>query len=205
MPIKHILFDLGNVVFTNDDWFNVSKEMRLRFSEIYDISYEDMLSAKDASWYNHQNGKLNEDEFWQAFFRKTGAKNHDSTKAKEIYRSSQNEIEDMPNLLRKLKMKYMIGALTNIAKDWLTYKLKKYEMESVFDVIIASSDVKAAKPEDKIYEVALKKIQCRPDECIFIDDREKNLETARKFGFICIQFMNQADIEAKLQDYGVVL
>jgi len=39
------------------------------------------------------------------------------------------------------------------------------------------------KPEPGIYEALIKKYNLLPQECVFLDDREDNVEAAVKMGF----------------------
>jgi len=43
------------------------------------------------------------------------------------------------------------------------------------------------KPEQKIYQIALEKAECRPEEAIYIDDREAFVEAAQELGMHAIQ------------------
>lgn len=56
-----------------------------------------------------------------------------------------------------------------------------------FDPLILSCDVKCAKPERAIYDVAVEKLDLPPHEIVFIDDQEKFLEPARKLGMQTIR------------------
>ncbi len=43
-----------------------------------------------------------------------------------------------------------------------------------------------------------------PQECVFIDDRPENIETAEKLGITGIQFQNQQQAKRRLLELGVV-
>ena len=51
-----------------------------------------------------------------------------------------------------------------------------------FDGVFVSSDYLMLKPDLKIYKTFLEKYSLRADECLFIDDREENVEGAKKAG-----------------------
>lgn len=52
-----------------------------------------------------------------------------------------------------------------------------------FDGIFVSSDYKMLKPDEVIYRTFLEKFGLKADECLFIDDREENVEGAKAVGF----------------------
>jgi putative hydrolase of the HAD superfamily len=47
-------------------------------------------------------------------------------------------------------------------------------LENLFDVMVFSCDVGVAKPDEKIYKIALEKLGVKPEECLFIGDDVKN-------------------------------
>ncbi|MCR4776438.1 MAG: HAD family phosphatase [Saccharofermentans sp.] len=51
-----------------------------------------------------------------------------------------------------------------------------------FDGVFVSSDYLMLKPDPEIYKTFLEKYSLRADECLFIDDREENVEGAKKAG-----------------------
>ena len=48
---------------------------------------------------------------------------------------------------------------------------------------VISYEVKSVKPEPGIYEALIGKYDLIPEECVFLDDREENVEAARQKGF----------------------
>jgi putative hydrolase of the HAD superfamily len=59
------------------------------------------------------------------------------------------------------------------------------------------------KPEEGIYKLALEVTQSNPDECLFIDDRELNLECARQLQMRTVHFQNAAQLRRDLVASGV--
>jgi putative hydrolase of the HAD superfamily len=63
--------------------------------------------------------------------------------------------------------------------------------------------VKLRKPDEAIYELALAMTQREPQECVFIDDREVNLECARRLGMHALHFRGAAPLRRDLRGLGV--
>ena len=59
---------------------------------------------------------------------------------------------------------------------------------------IVSAVVELIKPDPNIYRILLKTYGLKAEECVFIDDRRENVETAKKLGFhgICFESFEQA-------------
>jgi len=59
------------------------------------------------------------------------------------------------------------------------------------------------KPDPGIFAIAAERLQVQTHECIFVDDKEDNLQGARRAGMTPIQFLNTdqciADIQQKLK------
>ncbi len=51
--------------------------------------------------------------------------------------------------------------------------------------------------------MALDLSQRQPEECVFIDDRSLNLESARHLGLHTIQFLNAGQLEGDLRSLGL--
>ena len=48
------------------------------------------------------------------------------------------------------------------------------------------------KPDREIYRILCEKYSLRPEECIFFDDSEKNIEAAGKFGMTAVLYKGQS-------------
>ena len=93
----------------------------------------------------------------------------------------------MQELVRKLKSRgYCVYYLSNIPEDVLDF-LTERDLKGLFDGGVASCDVHINKPDPKIYKALLDKYSLKAEECVFIDDRLENVQTAFRLGFAGIQ------------------
>ena len=203
MPFTTIIFDLGNVVLTND-WHFDCPEKDKEFSEAYGISSDEMDQAGNAFWPKYKMGLLTEDEFWELVLKKSGSNNTDPEKAKLLYLKYQGIIEEMPQLIKKLKKNNSICSLTNKGKEWIEFKTRKFHLNDLFDVIITSCHEGIAKPDREIYKILLKKMNIQPQNCIFVDDHKRNLVPAAQLGMKTILFSNQKELEKELRQIGIL-
>ena len=81
-----------------------------------------------------------------------------------------------------------VWCLSNDVSEWSLKLRKHFEIEQFFDGFTISGDVGVRKPDQGIYENFLEDSKYAPTECVFVDDREKNLDTAKDFGFQTILF-----------------
>ena len=84
---------------------------------------------------------------------------------------------------------YQTFVLSNACNRFYNYFPKYYDLES-FEGVVVSSDVKMIKPNPAIYEYILKTYNLNPEECLFIDDMEVNVEAAKAVGINGFVFRN---------------
>ncbi len=86
------------------------------------------------------------------------------------------------------------SVLANIERefDWL----------SRFDVLVWSYQVRVAKPDPAIYRHVLKELGTLPEEALFIDDKQANIEAARALGMKGLLFTTVAQLRADLIAHG---
>jgi HAD superfamily hydrolase (TIGR01509 family) len=202
-PFKAIVFDLGNVVFTND-WHYDFPEKFAAFTQTFGVSEEAMEAAWRAHWPEFRLGKITEEDFWQRFLATAGGTG-DISEAKRLWRKYQHPIQTMPELLLELHKNYRLAALTTISKEWLDYKLATYHLNDVFECVLSSGYLGVAKPNPEIYKMLLQKLALPANQIIYIDDSPRALEPATELGITTILFQGQSGLEAELARYSVVI
>ena len=90
-----------------------------------------------------------------------------------------------------------IFILSNFPGDQFDIYATKNKFVNEFDDMIISGKVGLKKPDEKIYELAIKKFICDPKKTLFIDDRPENTDAAKKIGFQTITL----DKPTKLKEY----
>mgnify|MGYP001581105524 CR=1 FL=1 len=195
--IKAIVFDLGNVVLTNDHPYNTSMELA-EFCQYLGATFDNLDTAFEMSFPDYSLGKKTEDEFWEKFLYIARAKKLDIEYSKKFYRKNQKENEHMLELLKTLKNKYRIAALSTIPREWLDYKRERFGLDNYFEFIVSSGYSGLAKPDPKIYNLLIKKLQLESAAILFIDDKETYIAPAQDLGINTYIFRGQADLEKEL-------
>lgn len=111
--------------------------------------------------------------------------------------------EEGKNILKSLKeQKYFLVNLTNVI---YSHELIRKEMGvyDLFDLSLKSRNLRMKKPSEKIFKMMLKRIKLLPQQVLFIDDLESNIETAKKLGINCIQFKNYKQLKKDMKEFGV--
>jgi 2-haloacid dehalogenase len=95
---------------------------------------------------------------------------------------------------------YLISLLTNFSAEKFALTRKRYNFIEMFDDILVSGEHKIIKPEPAIYQLALKRIHLKAEECIFIDDSLPNVQSAQRLGIRAIQYHSPTQLRLALQE-----
>lgn len=103
---------------------------------------------------------------------------------------------DMILFVRELKIKYKIGVITDNKVDRITKILEHHNLTDLFDIVTISAECKCGKNDRRIFDITLDYLNIEPNNCIFIDNSEKNLIVPQELGIHTILFDDEnRDIE----------
>ena len=104
------------------------------------------------------------------------------------------EIHGMLELILDLKSKGVgVYGLTNWPAETFAEARRRFKTLANIDKFVVSSAVKLAKPDPAIYKLLISKYDLKPEECVFIDDRKDNVDTAIRLGMSGIVYPGTAD------------
>lgn len=109
----------------------------------------------------------------------------------EILALSGDAYDYTDSMIKELKNKgYKLYYLSNWHKSGfeLMKQKGKFKYLDQFDGGLVSYDAGCQKPDPKIYQLLIDRFKLNPHTCIFFDDREENIEAAKKIGFKAEQF-----------------
>ncbi len=96
---------------------------------------------------------------------------------------------------------YRVYLLSNYPRGTFTLHHKKvFDFVDVTDGRVISGFERLTKPDRRIYELLCDRYGLKPDECVFIDDQEKNIEAAEKFGMKGIVFKSYEQANGELEE-----
>ncbi|MBN2460755.1 MAG: HAD family phosphatase [Candidatus Cloacimonetes bacterium] len=175
MPVKNIIFDLGKVLvdFSFDNFF--------RFLG-HDPRQRDLSEANDPI-LSFEAGKINKIEFFQRI-KKIWDFDISLEQFEFIWCNIFTPIPEMIALARMIQQNYEIFIFSNTDELHFPFIWKKFSQLHFFGKnLMLSYKLGAVKPEREAYDRALSSFSLEAAECIFIDDRSINVDTAVKTGF----------------------
>lgn len=198
--VKNIVFDIGNVLVAFR-W----REYFAEFGYPQDI-YERLCKATAMShvWNEYDRGVWTEEEVLQGFIANDP----------ELEPWIRETLSDLKGLLimydytmdwiKELKEKgYGVYYLSNYS--WPAYRDCKEELEFIplMDGGILSYKEHVIKPDSAIYHLLMERYGLKAEECVFLDDTEKNIKGALAVGMHGIIFQNKAQAVEELRKIGV--
>lgn len=107
----------------------------------------------------------------------------------------------MIDLIREVRRNgYRAALLTNNVKEWEPLWRSMLPVDELFEVVVDSGFVGCRKPDPRIYEIMLTRVDLSPDVCVFIDDMEINCEAAVDLGMKAIHFRETAQARVELHE-----
>ena len=91
------------------------------------------------------------------------------------------EVKECLEALKSKKIK--IAILSNGTPDLLKGLVESNNIQSYFDNIISVEDVKIYKPDPKVYEMPIKKYNCKPENICFLSSNTWDVSGGGVFGY----------------------
>jgi putative hydrolase of the HAD superfamily len=99
--------------------------------------------------------------------------------------------------------RYLLATLNNESRELNLHRIETFGLRKYFSVFFSSCFLGVKKPDEEIYTKALAISQRAAGECVFIDDRELNLDAPKKLGMKTIHFHDAAQLEKELRALGL--
>jgi epoxide hydrolase-like predicted phosphatase len=98
-----------------------------------------------------------------------------------------------------LRPRYRTGIVSNSFVGARERERERYGFEDLTDTIVYSHEVGVAKPDPVIYLMACERLGVRPEEAVFLDDREPAIEGARAVGMSAVLFRDNAQAIGEIE------
>jgi len=201
MSIKTIITDFGGVLFRIPDQHSVE-----RFQRMLRLKNNELLTMMTASpsesefIYNIMTGRTSEKELWASFARdlRVSPKILDFIRIRMMKPDRFNK--ELATFLNSLRPEINITILSNAGTEGRSMVSGIYRCERYVDDIIISAEEGLAKPDPAIYQLALTRLGFHPDEAIFMDDMQENVDAARKVGLHAILFRNTTQVITEINN-----
>jgi len=178
--IKNVIFDCGQVLVH----FEPEYMVRQYVSNESDVPLLTEVVFDRLYWNRLDEGTISNEEVLSACHERLPKRLWEI--ADEIYYGwiyNIPEIEGMSELIKYIKEEYGVKTylLSNIS-EYFSSHAHKVPILSLLDGCVFSSAIKEVKPNPPIYRHLLEKFALEASECVFVDDRKENIDTAVSLG-----------------------
>ena len=200
--ITTIFFDIGGVLLT-DGW---GHDSRRAAAERFGLDWDEYSDRHEKVAHAIETNRVTLDQYLtRVVFYRPRAFTREEFRA-YIFAQSQPK-PDAIEIARQLAAsdKHFMATINNEILELNVYRIEQFGLRQYFPVFFSSCFLGIRKPDEAIYRTALQVTQREPAECIFIDDREVNLECPRELGLATILFRDAAQLRRELKENGVDL
>jgi putative hydrolase of the HAD superfamily len=198
--VTALFWDVGGVILSNG-W---DRAARAAAAKKFGLDWEEFQDRHELASPAFETGRITLDTYLQrtVFYRKRDFSREEFT---NFIFSQSSEIPDSRAVLKEVAGtgKYLLATINNEPLELNERRIHQFNLRREFQAFFSSCYLGVRKPDEGIYKLALEVTQRSPDECLFIDDRELNLECARQMNMRTIRFQNAAQLRGDLIASGV--
>jgi HAD superfamily hydrolase (TIGR01509 family) len=175
--IRWIVFDAMGVIFTVGDDTN---DLLVPFVQARNSAVT--RAAINEIYLRASLGEMSSGQFWDAV-----GLGRDYPDIEREYLDTRLTVDpDFMPVAGRLAGRFRLGLLSNDLAEWSAYLRRTRSLS--FDAVTISGDAGCRKPSPEIYRRFLAASGAAGDECVFVDDRLKNLAAAHALGFATVLF-----------------
>ncbi|MDD2595271.1 MAG: HAD family phosphatase [Bacteroidales bacterium] len=191
MTLRNIIFDFGGVLI---DW------NPRHLYKGYFKSDEQMEYFLNNICTNQWNGETDRGRPFRESISILQAQYPEYRDAIQLYMDGwttmiKGAISPTVEILKALKAKeYHLYGLTNWSAETFPYAYNRFEFLHILEGIVVSGEEKLLKPDPAIYNRLIERYHLKPEESLFIDDNNVNVEAAAALGMKGIHFTGAEEL-----------
>jgi len=146
-------------------------------------------------------GEVSEADLWRALERELDLPRFGLTAQEFQHEFFAEDFldEELMAFIRGVRPGLRTGLISN-AWDGLREVLHtRVPITDAFDVLVISAEERIAKPDPRLYHLALERLAVKPAEAIFLDDFIENIDAANALGMIGIHFQSSAQAQRDIR------
>jgi epoxide hydrolase-like predicted phosphatase len=178
--VRVILFDFDGVIVNP-----MSPGLYQGLAKISGVPWQTINRYSLPYWLKARVATGDEEEYWRALGRICRM---DSSEVKDFAYSFFHPTPGIRELIQEIHGTYQVALLSNHLEQWFKHIFATTESAALFDFIFTSFGERMAKPDQRLFQRVIEVMKVRPEECLFIDDIQRNVRSAAKFGMKTVHF-----------------
>lgn len=194
--ITTLFTDLGGVLLTNG-WDHQS---RAKAAAMFQLDAKDFESRHGLLFGNYETGKISLETYLHyTVFYKPRPFSYDLF-VEFMYAQSQ-PYPEMIELVKKLKKEHRLKvvAVSNEGRELTDFRVNTFGLKGFIDFFMVSCFLGITKPDKQVWQKALDFVQAKPEEVVYLDDRQLFTEIAGDMGIHAICHKDLATTKAALE------
>jgi epoxide hydrolase-like predicted phosphatase len=196
MSIRAIIFDIGGVLVRT-----VDRAPRQALADQLGMTAQALeeLVFGGESGRQAQLGNLDESEQWVYACRQVGWPVEQVAEFRAQFFGGDRFDTELLEYIRQLHQNYKTGIISNAMSETRALIEGPWKMGGLFDSIVLSGEVGVMKPDPRIYQAALQRLDVQAEQAVFIDDFLHNIDGARTVGMHGIHFQSPEQVRLELE------
>ncbi|MGB2895998.1 MAG: HAD family phosphatase [Anaerolineales bacterium] len=195
-PFEAVLWDLGGVLLRTENWeprHCLDRMLDLPNGKIYKLVFESEMSRKATI------GEATNDDVWMWVGEQLELSSGELAHVRDEFWAGDQIDTDLVRFIRAHKTGPKMGLLSNGWPSTRRFLDELWHIAGIFDDMIISAEVGLAKPDRRIYQLALDRLGADAEHTIFIDDFDENVRGARELGIHGIHFQDPVAVLEELK------
>ena len=202
MAVRTIFFDFGGVIIDTPNVRWIKRWKRLlgvndhpEMLEMLENPHQSPL-VKDICL-----GKIPEDTMWVMMTEKWHLNPALLDKIRRKLFSKRHLNQDILKLMAELQVNYQTAILSNAGDKTRQLMVDTFHLDRYVDEIIISAEEGVIKPDPRIFEIAMDRLDAEPETSLLLDDTQENITAARAFGMLAVRFINTQQAIQVVREY----
>jgi HAD superfamily hydrolase (TIGR01509 family) len=198
--IQTVIFDLGEVLIAGLFGIEIplAEQLRVPGSTTLPAFGGDLLEELCCA-------RLTEDEYLERIINQQGWSASAEHLKPVIRRNFHRHVSGMQPVLNRLKPRYELVLLSDHALEWMAYIQMVHSFFDKFGALFFSYELGQTKSDPTTFALVLDELGRKAQQCLFVDDSERNVATARSVGLPSIRFVDSAQLIRQLRQGGLEL
>ncbi|MGA2070089.1 MAG: HAD family phosphatase [Sedimentisphaerales bacterium] len=194
--INAVIFDWGGVLIEDP-----APALFKYCANAFGVSIEQYVTAFDICINDFQTGIVTEQQFWSNMAQRLNVPMPKVNSLwTEAFRAAYKPRQEMFSLVSRLRKAGCKTAILSNTEKPVVEIINKQRYGS-FDVTVLSCLEGTAKPGRKIYEIALDRLGIPARQALFIDDKQENIDGAKRIGLQTILFENTCNFKKDIAGF----
>lgn len=195
-----VLFDFGRVISAPKPpslFESYEKELKLPAGSLNRIMFDDPV------WEDTLMGRRSLDDYWRIIGPRLGLHDPQAVGAfRARYDGDERPNAPVIDMIRNLYGRVTLAVLSNAPRG-LSSWLKRWGVLAMLDAVFCSAEEGVRKPSKEAYELVLDRLKVRPQEALFVDDAQENVEAATALGLVSHLYRHPTGLRLFLKSHGL--